>query len=112
MFYFSKVFGSKKSKQNAIQFRDALEKSKEIVERFTFFTTNEWVFDSASIHKLNSFLASTKDEKLISEFEIEITKLQWSQYAMNLGYGIKHYVLKEEASLPSIGYNDVVQRMI
>ena len=31
---------------------------------------------------------------------------------MNMGYGIKHYVLKEEASLPSIGYNDVVQRMI
>jgi len=31
---------------------------------------------------------------------------------MNVGYGIKHFVLKEEASLPSIGYNDVVQRMI
>ena len=24
---------------------------------------------------------------------------------MNLGYGIKNYILKEEASLPSIGYN-------
>ena len=31
---------------------------------------------------------------------------------MNMGYGIKHYILKEEASLPSIGYNDVVQKMI
>jgi glycerol-3-phosphate O-acyltransferase len=31
---------------------------------------------------------------------------------MNLGYGIKNYVLKEEAALPSVGYNDVVQRMI
>jgi len=31
---------------------------------------------------------------------------------MNMGYGINHYILKEEASLPSIGYNDVVQRMI
>jgi len=31
---------------------------------------------------------------------------------MNLGYGIKNYILKEEASLPSIGYNDVVQRMV
>lgn len=31
---------------------------------------------------------------------------------MNFGYGIKNYVLREEASLPSIGYNDVVQRMI
>jgi len=31
---------------------------------------------------------------------------------MNLGYGIKNYILKEEAALPSAGYNDVVQRMI
>lgn len=31
---------------------------------------------------------------------------------MNLGYGIKYYILKEEASMPSMGYNDVVQRMI
>jgi hypothetical protein len=30
---------------------------------------------------------------------------------MNLGYGIKNYVLREEASLPSIGYSDVVQTM-
>ena len=31
---------------------------------------------------------------------------------MNLGYGIKYYVLKEEASMPSVGYSDVVQRMV
>lgn len=31
---------------------------------------------------------------------------------MNLAYGIKNYILKEEASMPSMGYNDVVMRMI
>ena len=31
---------------------------------------------------------------------------------MNFGYGIKCYILKEEAALPSMGYNDVVQRMV
>jgi len=62
MFYISKVFGSKKSKQTAIQFREALVKAKEATDRFTFFTTNEWVFDSASIHKLTAFLASSKSE--------------------------------------------------
>ena len=38
-------------------FREALAKSKNVTNRFSFFTTNEWVFDSASIHKLSSFLA-------------------------------------------------------
>jgi hypothetical protein len=62
MFYFSKVFGTKNSKQNAIQFRQALVKAKEVTDKFTFFTTNEWVFDSASIHKLTAFLAASKNE--------------------------------------------------
>lgn len=43
-----------------------------------------------------------------NDFEIDIAKLQWHKYSMNFGYGIKNYVLREEASLPSIGYNDVV----
>jgi len=50
-------------------------KAKEATDRFTFFTTNEWVFDSASIHKLTAFLASSKSESQISDFEIDITKL-------------------------------------
>jgi hypothetical protein len=75
MFYISKVFGTKRYKQNAVQFRDALVKAKEVTKRFTFFTTNEWVFDSASIHKLSAFLAASKNEAQISDFEIDITKL-------------------------------------
>lgn len=31
---------------------------------------------------------------------------------MNFGFGIKNYILKEEAFLPSMGYNDVVIRMV
>jgi len=31
---------------------------------------------------------------------------------MNLAYGVKNYILKEEAAMPSMGYNDVVMRMI
>lgn len=73
---------------------------------------NEWVFDSGSIHKLNAFLKIEGNMTQFDEFEIDIAKIQWQKYSMNFGYGIKNYVLREEASLPSIGYNDVVQRMI
>jgi hypothetical protein len=27
---------------------------------------------------------------------------------MNFAYGIKKFILKEEAELPSVGYNDVI----
>jgi len=29
-------------------------------------------------------------------------------YMMNFAYGIKRFILKEEAELPSVGYNDVI----
>ena len=73
---------------------------------------NEWVFDSPSIHKMNAFVAGSRHASTIQEFEIDIQKLNWASYSKNFGYGIKCYILKEEASLPSIGYNDVVQRMV
>jgi hypothetical protein len=30
---------------------------------------------------------------------------------MNYAYGIKRYILKEEAELPSVGYNDIITYM-
>jgi len=44
-------------------------------------------------------------------WDLDLGKLNWKNYTMNFGYGIKHFILKEEAALPSMGYNDVVQRM-
>lgn len=55
---------------------------------------------------------STNDIKVANDFEIDMAKLNWKNYSMNFAYGIKNFILKEEASLPSIGYNDVVQRMV
>lgn len=79
----------------------------DVCEKFKFFTLNEWVFDSASIHKFNNFIPAQEKDS----FEINLQKIDWPKYSMNLGYGIKNYVLREEASLPSIGYSDVVQTM-
>lgn len=73
---------------------------------------NEFVFDSGSVNKLNAFLSSSQNINLVHDFEIDINKLNWKNYSMNFGYGIKNYILKEEAALPSAGYNDVVQRMV
>jgi len=57
---------------------------------------------------MNAWLASSRDTALINEFEIDVAKLNWPNYAMNFAYGIKCYILKEECALPSVGYNDVV----
>ena len=49
---------------------------------------------------------------MVAEFDLDVSKLNWKSYSMNLAYGIKNYILKEEAAMPSMGYNDVVMRMV
>lgn len=110
--YYSKVFGSKKKKQQATELQSAVKQCVELSERFKYFTCNEWVFNSDSVHKMNAFLNQSKQPQQISEFELNQHKLNWHNFAMNCAYGIKCYILKEECSLPSMGYNDVVQRMV
>ena len=41
-------------------------------------------------------------------FNIDVTRINWKTYMMNFAYGIKRFILKEEAELPSVGYNDVL----
>ena len=41
-------------------------------------------------------------------FNIDVTRINWKMYIMNFAYGIKRFILKEEAELPSVGYNDVI----
>jgi len=45
------------------------------------------------------------------QFNFDVTQINWRMLVMNHAYGIKKYILKEEAELPSVGYNDVVRFM-
>lgn len=43
------------------------------------------------------------------EFNFDIMRIKWKMFVMNHAYGIKKFILHEEAELPSVGYNDVVR---
>ena len=70
-----------------------------------WFILQEWIFDSSSQAKLNKFLNDPAER---AAFNVDLSRLHWSSYAMNMGYGLKKYILNEEAALPSVGYGDVV----
>lgn len=104
----SKVVGTKAYK-NKIQARaETLEKVNDLAQIVSFYANREWVFDSSSMNKLNAFLIDSHERK---EFCVEVQRINWPLYSKNLGYGIKRYILGEEAAVPSHGYADVVQRM-
>lgn len=106
IFYTSKFFGNKQKRADAAEMRKGVMQCQSIAAKFEFFTSREWVFDSASVNKIRQALGGAP------EFEMDCNKIQWRSYSMNLGYGIKNYILQEEAVMPSMGYNDVVQRMV
>lgn len=78
---------------------------EEIGNAFMHFTTNLWVFDNINAMRVSKFL----NEKERQEFNIDVTKINWRMYIMNFAYGIKRFILKEEAELPSEGYNRNMQ---
>ena len=68
---------------------------------------NEWVFDNANSTKLEAFIRSTSPQ-LAQSFQVNVKQIDWHPFAMNHAYGVKHYVLKEEAVIPSLGYGDAL----
>ena len=107
-YYLSRFIGSKALAKKATELRKEVYDLVRLCNQLKFFTMNEWVFDSASQNKLNGFLATFKNPAEIAEFDVNLSQLNWKSYSMNMGYGIKYYILREEASMPSMGYNDVV----
>ena len=89
------------------QLREAIEKCGEIGDIFEHFTSHEWIFDNKVAMRLffNNPQLTEQDRKT---FNIDVTRINWKTYMMNFAYGIKRFILKEEAELPSVGYNDVL----
>lgn len=98
--------GAKKLRENMKQLKEAVEKCEEIAESFTHFTVNEWIFDNKAAMRMYLSPLLTDSER--RTFNIDVTRINWKMYIMNFAYGIKRFILKEEAELPSVGYNDVI----
>ncbi len=104
LYYTSKVLGTKKIKGNMAQLHEAVQKCEEIGALFEHFTKNEWIFDNQSVSRVSKLLS--EEEKQV--FNFDVSRIKWKMFVMNHAYGIKKFILKEEAELPSVGYNDVI----
>lgn len=99
-------FGSK-FKSDMKELKEAIDKCEEIGDAFEYFTSNQWIFENARATQLFRSL-SPEDRKI---FNYDVHRVQWEPYIMNFAYGIKRFILKEEAELPSVGYNDAIMYM-
>ena len=81
-----------------------MDKCEEIGELFKVFTCTEWIFDNALAQRVLKHLSEAEKR----EFNFDVSTVQWKQFVQNHAYGIKKYILKEEAELPSVGNNDLI----
>lgn len=91
------------------ELKDAIDKCEEIGRAFEPFTANEWIFDNR--RAMDLFQSPLLSEAERRTFNIDTMRINWRMYIMNWAYGLKRFVLKEEAELPSVGYNDAVSLM-
>mmetsp|Transcript_1240 Transcript_1240/g.1442 ORF Transcript_1240/g.1442 Transcript_1240/m.1442 type:complete len:178 (+) Transcript_1240:1195-1728(+) len=109
MYYLTKVIGTKNMKKNMGELKDYVAKCKDIGEQFAYFMNNEWVFDNMYANQLQKHLQDTFQDHQVLNFDV--SKIRWKPFIQNHAYGIKRYVLKEEAYIPSEGYEDLRNRI-
>lgn len=107
-YHASKVvpFGAK-LRSNMTELKGAIEKCEEIGEAFEYFTKNEWVFENNRATQL--FYSPLLTDSDRATFNYDANRISWEPYMMNFAYGIKRFILHEEAEQPSVGYNDVIR---
>jgi len=103
-FNLARLVGTASLRTKMTQLREAVLKCEEVGVLFRPFTQNEWVFANGRAYKAFRRLSDAEKQR----FNFDVTRVRWRSYVMNHAYGIKKFILKEEAELPSLGYNDVV----
>lgn len=109
LFYLSRILGTKSFKEKITELKGAVDQCFTIKQELTYYASNEWIFDCSNTAQLLAFLKNDAHEAKV--FNIDISKLKWRDYCRNFGYGIKHYILHEQAVVPSLGYGDAVLKM-
>ena len=70
---------------------------------------SEWIFDNAFTLKLQKFISQNFADAHLLNFDV--SKIKWKTFIQNHAYGIKKYVLHEEAYLPSSGFVDANKKL-
>ena len=86
--------------------KKAIYQCKKLVEFFTHFTQNEWIYDTYNMFELKSRL-SEEDNAI---YRIDIIEVDWKKYFPIFVYGIMKYILKEEAEPPFSTRENIVDR--
>ena len=107
LYYVTRVVGTRKFSSDVKELKQAVDSLSDINEQLSPYVSKEWIFDSATGVQMNQQL--TGDE--ILKFGFNVKEIAWKKYAQNHGYGIKRFILKEEAVLPSEGFHDYVSHM-
>eukprot|EP00357_Protocruzia_adherens_P036375 CAMPEP_0115042952 /NCGR_PEP_ID=MMETSP0216-20121206/46573_1 /TAXON_ID=223996 /ORGANISM="Protocruzia adherens, Strain Boccale" /LENGTH=494 /DNA_ID=CAMNT_0002425167 /DNA_START=140 /DNA_END=1621 /DNA_ORIENTATION=+ len=109
--YTAKALGNTKMIQNVERYqRLVVERSKNIVAIFEPFTTCEFIFESRRMPALYSNLTSEEKEVFKS---MNVENIHWIYYLRIYSYGLKTFILKEEADRPTHSDNyDLVRRHV
>ena len=112
LYYLSRIAGPKKLKKDAKEYLMYVNKCKEIAIQFGYFMNNEWIFDNATALTIQRKIQeSDPTGAQISLVPFDVSKIKWEPMIQNHAYGIKRYILHEEAYIPSLGYRDARSKM-
>ena len=97
MFYqFARVLGTHKIKLQANRLNKMISRAEVLSETFSFFTTNQWIFETTKVNNLINYLSKEEQEK----FQLDVAVIDWKFFFYHFNYGLQKYVLKENVQPP------------
>jgi hypothetical protein len=73
---------------------------------FNHFLHNEWIFESVNMGHILKRMSPSESQ----EFLIDVRKVDWEACTRGFCYGIRRYVVKEDAVAPSTGYFQMLKK--
>lgn len=84
-------------KKSAGKLYKMTQKSEELSELFSPFTSNEWVYLNNNFHDLQKYCS--KEE--LDIFQLDTKVIEWKRYLTYFCWGLHHFVLKENVDPPT-----------
>lgn len=92
----AKVLNSSTLIRKAEFYNKILKRADDVAEAFKHFTMNEWFYATEKSIELMNF-CSPEELKL---FHLDITTLDWDRYLTFFGWGLKKFIMKDDALYP------------
>jgi len=102
--FIAKITGSQHYAKNALKRAKQIARQDNLMVTFNHFINKGWYFETKVIYEIMKLLSPEE----VIEFEMDVKLIDWEKLSFLYSYGIKKFLLKQEAMSPVSELSNIV----